>query len=179
MKKLLALALAVNAGLALARDNSYPVYINANLGTSTALSPKNNQDIKAFNSNFNYSNSLALGANAGYNFNRFFGIEGGLTHVWVNNYINDTMGILDVAVKGSIPLGKIFSIYGRAGLAGYSYYATTPKSGVPSGTSVGLLYGVGASWNLSRHWSLRAEDWSVTGIPSVGQIVQFGAQLSF
>ncbi len=182
MKKLLTLILSTSACLSIAEPyRSYdvePVYININTGIATGYSFTNNYTNSTGQPSGASTNNYSLGANVGYNFNQYFAIEAGYNQLWLAaNPTNSSgqVGVEDIAVKGTIPLGNVFSIYGRIGLGGYQNVSAT--SGGSFANNLGALYGAGAEWNLSRNWSLRAEDWSVTGL---GQnIIQFGAQLSF
>ncbi|MCC2626284.1 MAG: hypothetical protein K0R14_2157 [Burkholderiales bacterium] len=155
-----------------------PVYLNLNTGVSTGYSFTNNATGPSNQQSGSATNNYSLGANVGYNFNQYFAIEGGYNHLWLGGSpTNQTgqIGVEDAAVKGNIPLGCVFSLYGRAGVGGFQNVGGT--SGNNLANNIGVLYGAGAQWNLNNNWALRAEDWSVTGL---GQnIIQFGAQLSF
>ena len=106
--------------------------------------------------------------NAGYNFNRAFALEGGAALLAGQQYgsADSAQMIFDMAVKGTIPLSDVFSLYGRLG-AGFSTltYNGTQNSG-PSwfANSSGVinsmvgLGSVGGSFKLDRHFDLRVED---------------------
>lgn len=106
--------------------------------------------------------------NAGYNFNRAVALEGGAALLAGQQYnsADTAQMIFDMAVKGTIPLSDVFSLYGRLG-AGFSTltYNGTQNSG-PSwfANSSGVinnmvgLGSVGGSFKLDRHFDLRVED---------------------
>ncbi len=104
--------------------------------------------------------------NAGYNFNRGFALEGGYNLLSSSQYGSATTGtnIFDVAAKGTIPLGDIFSLYGRLGI-GLGYDSWSGSADYPCGIcsasnnsyALGLV-GVGASFALGDHFDLRVEN---------------------
>jgi OOP family OmpA-OmpF porin len=180
MKKLLITILAASSSTIIAAQafaaEVNPVYFNLNTGIATGYSFTNNagSDKPSGAAHNNYS----LGANLGVNFNQYLGLEAGYNQLWLSkNPTNSSgeIGVEDIAVKGTLPLGDIFSLYGRAGLGGYQNVGA--GSGGNFAHNLGILYGAGAQWALDKNWALRVEDWSVSGL---GQnIIQFGAQLSF
>lgn len=167
MKKILLALLCVSSVSSFAES---PVYIDANIGLNTSWS------------------STALNADVGYMFNRYFGIEGGLTYSsgynynygpysWSTNY-----WMLDGAVKGVLPLSDVFALYGKLGLGLNNYtssWSGCPGCGSPSysGSNLGVFVGVGGQFNLSRDWSLHLEDYTTTGANP--NMFMFGAQYNF
>lgn len=155
-----------------------PVYFNINTGIGNGYSFSNNYTNSSGQPSGSPTNNYSLGANVGYNFNRYFAAEIGYNHLWLagtENNPSGEAGVEDFAVKGTIPLGDVFSLYGRLGLGGYQN--VDDNSAGNFANHLGALYGAGAEWNLNRNWALRVEDWSVTGL---GQnIIQVGAQFSF
>ena len=123
--------------------------------------------------------AATLGLNAGYNFNQALAVEGGWTGMpsqqwgWLSAY-----NAYDLAVKGTLHLGDLFSLYGRLGAAvGYSTWSGT--SGSPtiynsagSATNLLALAGLGGSFKLSKHFDLRIEDYAL--IPLNQQVGSFG-----
>ncbi len=169
MKKLLVVLFAGVSTMVLA-DVSEPyngsgAYINANAGIGTMQNVSNS--------------SFALGVNAGYNFNRGFALEGGWTALpsqQSGQY--SSYNIYDVAVKGTIPLSNVFSLYGRLGAA-TAYSSWSGATCIPqvyqttgSAWNYGGLAGVGASFVLSKHFDLRLEDYAY--IPVAGDNGNFG-----
>lgn len=167
MKKIL-LALLATSSVSVFAD---PAYIDANIGVNTSWS------------------SLALNVDAGYMFNKYVGLEGGLTYSpgYSQNFgpygnYDSSYWMFDGAVKGVLPLSDVFSLYGKAGIAFNNYSASWSAncSGCNasySGSNVGLLLGVGAQFALSREWSLHLEDYTSTG-PNPNMFV-FGGQYNF
>lgn len=178
MKKVLGIFLISTLAAGAEAYELQPVYLNVNTGISTGYSFTNNVGNNSGQPSGASTNNYSLGANIGYNFNQYFATEAGYNHLWLAaNPTNSSgqVGIEDVAVKGTLPLGEIFALYGRIGIAGYQNVNAT--SGGSFANNIGALYGAGAQWALNKDWSLRVEDWSVSGL---GQnIIQFGAQLSF
>jgi hypothetical protein len=128
-------------------------YINANAGFGTMQ--------------YLPTGSFAATLNAGYAFNRSFGLEGGYAWLPSSQYgASQYNNIFDVAAKGTLPLSKVFSLYGRLG-AGVNYqsFSGTTNPGTPSSycqnstlTNFVGLAGVGGSFALSNHFDLRVED---------------------
>lgn len=169
MKKILMLL----AGISLISTASAVTYLDADIGLNTSWS------------------TLGLNADAGYMFNKYVGLEGGLTYSPGYSYsggaggsYNSSYWMLDGAVKGVLPLSDVFALYGKLGLA-FNHYTSSWDGcngggcGSPSysGSNVGLLVGAGAQFNLSRQWSLHLEDYTSTG--SNPNFLMFGGQFNF
>lgn len=179
MKKIIGIILIAASTLAIG-DEMYevqPIYININTGIATGYSFTNNSNNNGQSSGAS-TNNYSLGANLGFNINRYIATEVGYNQLWLASSSSNSsgrVGIEDIAVKGTIPLGNVFSLYGRAGVAGYQNIDGT--NGGNFANNMGILYGAGAQWALSKNWSLRAEDWSVSGLGE--NIIQFGGQFAF
>ena len=174
MKKILTFVLAGIGGLAFADVAATSVsqpydgagaYINLNSGFATMQNVANS--------------SVAVGANAGYNFNRGFAVEGGWTVLPSQQSGQlSTYNLYDAAVRGTLPLSNVFSLYGRLGVAmGYSSWSgatCNPAVYQTTGSAYnyGGLAGAGVSFALSRHFDLRLEDYAF--IPVDGQGGNFG-----
>jgi len=163
MKKLLGVVISL-----IFINSSYsadPVYIDANLGVNTS-----------------YSGAIALGLNGGYLLNNYLGIEGGATLTAAANPNSMSNGgnyyLFDAAIKGILPLGSVFSLYGKLGL-GYSLYDNCVgcTSSPSTSSNLGLYYGAGAGFNLSNNWSLHLEDYAVTG--NNPNMLMFGTEYHF
>ena len=187
MKKFLAFVLAGSASLAFADvsattttqpANGSGAYINLNSGFATMQNVSNS--------------SFALGANAGYSFNRAFALEGGWTVLPSQQSGQlSTYNIYDAAVKGTLPLTQMFSLYGRLGAGlGYSSWSgatCNPAVYQTTGSAYnwGGLAGVGASFALSRHFDLRLEDYAFIPVSGGGgnfggaNVVTGGVQYNF
>ena len=146
--------------------NGSGAYINLNSGIATMQNISNS--------------SSAFAGNAGYNFNRGFALEGGMTYLpSQQNGQLFSYSIYDVALKATLPLGNVFALYGRLGAAmGYSSWsgaACNPEIYQSTGSAYnyGGLAGIGASFALSRHFDLRLEDYVF--IPVDGQGGNFGS----
>jgi len=156
MKKLLAFILCAVVYVSHADMNDVSdnhVYFDFNAGAMNSLSVDTNT-------------SYAGNINAGYMFNNYFGIEGGVIYSPVgilgpaaaNNVMNYYS--LDAAVKGVIPLSSVFALYGKVGLTQNVFVINSKNvSGMDSTTdSIGGIIGAGAQFNLSKNWSLHLED---------------------
>lgn len=143
------------------------VYVDANVGLNTSW------------------NTLGLSADVGYMFNRYLGVEGGLTYSPGYSYnngstsYNSSYWMVDAAAKGVLPLTQLFSLYGKLGLGinEYSGWSGNGPSPSYSGSNVGVLLGIGAQFNISRQWSLHLEDTTVTG-PNPNMLM-FGGEYKF
>ncbi len=134
--------------------------------------------------------SLGLSADAGYLFNRYFALEGGLTYSPGYSYswtpgssYSSSYWMIDAAAKGILPLSDVFALYGKLGIGfnNYSSWSSNTCNGCSgpeySGTNIGILYGIGGKFNLSSQWSLHVEDYTVTG-PNPN-FLMFGAEFRF
>lgn len=153
MKKLLSFFLVSMSIVAFADDaNDSGAYINLNTGWASMQALP--------------TGGWTGNINAGYNFNKAFAVEGGYNVFASTQYstASAATNIIDVAAKGILPLGDIFSLYGRLGLGlGFDSWSGTAPTGCPicsaSSTSYALgLAGVGASFALDKHFDLRIED---------------------
>lgn len=154
MKKMLLLLGCLNfAGFVCADQTSQNgAYINANFGAATLQ--------------YLPTGSFIFVANAGYNFNRGFALEGGYSQLTSSQFgATQTNNIFDVAAKGTIHLSNIFALYGRLG-TGINYMSwggtATDAPGwfanQRSSNNFMWLAAGGASFTLSKHFDLRLED---------------------
>lgn len=126
-------------------------YINIDSGISFLSNSLGNE----------WNNSLSVG----YNFNRGLGVEAGYNLMSeMGSGTGLTTNIFDLAVKGNIPMGEIFSLYGKTGIA-YSLTSWTNSCGNStnfcvdkSPNSTMWLLAVGTSFNLNRWLALHVED---------------------
>jgi hypothetical protein len=150
MKKIVGIILCSATVTAFAADNSYSSNNPVYVDANVGVNTS--------------SNDLGLNANIGYLFNNYYGIEGGITGS--NNYF-----MYDAAVKGVLPLGDVINLYGKLGIGVNNY------SGTNSPNQVGLLYGAGVGFNVSRNWELHVEDYTVSGANP--NFLMFGGQYKF
>lgn len=145
--------LAPPAAPPVASSDDSGAYFNLNAGYGT----------QQFLPNGSFAGSL----NAGYNFNRAFALEGGAALLSGKQYdVYSAQVIFDLAVKGTLPLSEVFSVYGRlgAGFSNLSYNGTQdngPAWFAKSSGSVNSMVGLaslGASFKLDRHFDIRIED---------------------
>lgn len=153
MKKLLIACLMATTGIA-----SAEAYLDANAGVNTTWG------------------SPAFNINAGYMFNQYFGVEGGLTYSGGDTETLGTISstssyyMLDMAAKGVLPLSSRFALYGKLGGAGgynINNFVGALSPVMPTGLSGGLFLGAGAQFNLSNNWSLHLEDIQTINFESI------------
>lgn len=130
---------------------------------------------------------------AGFNFNQYFGLEGGYTKFANNSYTayaiyNTTYktSAFDVVGKGYLPLDLLtdtlsekINLYGKVGLAYVMHKADTSINLAALGTlnnsnsknNVRPTYGVGASYNFTKNF---LADISWTQIQGKGDLVKEG-----
>jgi OOP family OmpA-OmpF porin len=126
----------------------------------------------------------------GYRFNRHFAVEatyidfGSLTATAVRagatvNASGDATGF-GVAAVGILPIHERFSVFGKAGILSTDLKATaTGPGGTFSSTSgeTELHYGLGAMFNITRNWGIRAE-WERAEDSEV-ELISIGVQYRF
>lgn len=107
-----------------------------------------------------WNGGFAAGVNGGYMVNQYLGVEAGFTGT--SGY-----SMFDGAVKGNLPIGDLFDVYGKLGL------------GLPTCGScdTGLYYGYGLGFNASKDWQLYVENYSITG--NNPNFLMFGAGYKF
>lgn len=186
MRKILAILLcgmsfggyAADTTIANNSDTS-DVYVNVNTGFATFANLP--------------TGSWAGALNVGYNFNQALAIEIGDTLLPSSQLGTTTVteNVFDVAVKGTLPLTEMFSLYGRLGLGvgSNSWSGTAPVgncilcgSGLNSTYGVGLA-GIGASFKLSQRFDLRIEDYALIPFQNTytgtANVVTGGVQYNF
>lgn len=111
---------------------------------------------------------------AGYQFNKNFALEGGYFNLGKATYAAAfTGGVANASVKadgwslsavGILPLNEQFSLFGKLGAAYNTVKANATGTGGGStitwsdkDSNVGAVYGIGASYNLTKQIALRAE----------------------
>ena len=152
MKKLIGVLLVTCFNFAGAYESISPAYININTGIAQLYNLP--------------TGSWASGVNAGYNIESGFAVEGGYTFLPSSQFgTTVTQNVFDVAVKGTMTVGNVFSYYGRLGLGvGLNNWSGTPPVGncilTQSGQSSTYLLGlaaIGASFKVSQHFDLVVE----------------------
>jgi OmpA-OmpF porin, OOP family len=82
---------------------------------------------------------------------------------------------LNIAAVGTYSINDKFDLFGKLGAVNtkldytFSGVALTPSSGSGSGTKTNLLIGIGAQYNINKHFGIRAqyEDFGKTKVPVV------------
>jgi hypothetical protein len=156
MKKLLLSLLIGGIGTAIAVTPVSAVYVNVNTGIASLSSLPTGSWVGALN--------------AGYNFNHALAVEVGYNLMPSSQFgTSVTSNAFDVAVKGTLPLSEMFSLYGRLGVGiGMNNWSGTAPAGNcilcqsgQSSTYALALAGIGASFKLSEHFDLRIEDYAL------------------
>lgn len=180
---ILTLLVAVDSAFAIELNaepyNGSGAYVNVNAGLGTL------QNLP--------TNSTSFAVNAGYNFNRGFALEAGWTGLFSSQYgATAYNNFADVAVKGTLPLSDLFSLYVRlgGGLNNTGFSGTAIGSGSnclcndSGGNNFAWLGGLGGSFALSRNIDLRVEDYMIMpmgGSSNYGNInnIMGGVQYNF
>lgn len=108
----------------------------------------------------------------GYQFTPNWGVQLGAEGIWgtISGFDLDTVGIYDAAIRGILPLGTRFQLYGKIGLGiihGEQVF-TNPFTGnvyTDISESVGPTFALGLGFCFSPHWMLSIEG---NGIYSTG-----------
>lgn len=125
---------------------------------------------------------------AGYDLHRNWGVEltyydfGDFNDTANNSTLDANIGIWDLSVRGILPLGERFELFGRLGTSNVRVEATVANN--LSSVSVDadaweLMYGVGAGLKLGKRFGLRAE-WEAWDTEdsleawSIGAVFRFG-----
>ncbi len=95
--------------------------------------------------------AYTINSNIGYNFNRYFALDTGLTFIPSNNSIPNYF-ITDIAAKASIALGDFASAYIHLGPGYVTSYTNS---------SMGLFTGIGAAFKVSQNISINIENYGI------------------
>ena len=120
--------------------------------------------VKVEDSGFDFDSSdTSYKIYAGYQFFKFFGVEG--SYVDFGN-LNDSSGGIDVDVKstawdafavGIIPFGKHFQIFGKFGLVRWDTDTDVSGAGSDSDSGNDTAYGAGLEFIFGKHFGVRGE----------------------
>lgn len=128
-------------------------YIDANLGDNTTDS------------------SMAYSADAGYMFNKYVGLEGGVTGSGSSNATQSSFYMFDGAAKGILPLGSGIDIFGKLGIGDCN------SCGSNANSNLGVFVGAGLEFNINKNWALQLQDYTVTG--DAPNFIMFGGEFKF
>jgi len=140
MKKI-AMAVALSTFIAVPAVAAGNAYIGINAGTNQT----------AYD---NVGSSIGYGVFGGYSFNEFVAAE--LSYVSLSDA--DITGstsklsgsVVALAAVGSLPLGRDFSLTGKAG-----YASSSVSSGGTSSSKADLTFGIGAQYNIGKKFGVR------------------------
>ncbi|MHB8253916.1 MAG: outer membrane beta-barrel protein [Acidiferrobacter sp.] len=119
---------------------------------------------------------LAFNVFAGYQFNKYVAAE--LEYVnfgtysltqrmsWGSYNQTDTIGAASVAAVGTWPITPMFSAFGKLGFADSMDKATESSYSSHTTTAINIMFGVGGTVNLTKHFALRLEYDQYDGIGS-------------
>lgn len=101
--------------------------------------------------------SYSLGLSGGYAFNKYFGLDGGVTFM-PNTYQNQSSDyfLTDVAIRASVPLGSFASAYLHVG-PGLLFNNQIPANN----NQLGVFLGLGALFQVSHHIGINVEDYGI------------------
>lgn len=153
-------------------SNRSGAYVNLNLGL---LNSPNGGNYTFQDNGYNLSSytddSLLYNLNAGYQFNRYFALEGGASFSQIAySGITACDGIpcgmaaptgnytaFDIAAKGFVPLLDALTLYGKLGYSINMYGFSTPDL---SETIIGngALLGLGLQLDAFKNWTISIED---------------------
>ena len=145
-------------------------YAGVGVGTAT-VELDTNEDLEGFKFD---SDDTAFKVFGGYNFNQYFAVEASYfdggnpeeTLIAVPGFTGTLeVGITGLAASaiGRIPLGEVFSLYGKLGLASYEadikgrVNGDVVDDGAAEVSDDDVVYGVGAAFNVGSQFELRAE----------------------
>lgn len=147
------------------------------------MSYSNTHILSFWGVDFNPAAAITLGG--GYNFNKYVGVEAGLTNtgdstITTSGFFNSTETLKSsathLAAVGTIPLNDHFSLFGKLGMANtkvdysYSSFGSTASA---SGTKSNAMLGIGGQYNFNQHWGLRVQ-YVDFGKTQVGPVVLNG-----
>jgi len=139
-------------------------YIEGNIGQVFAEA---SFDIDGYRVGDTVRGGLGANVNGGYQFNRYFALEGGYT------YYGHSVNMVDVAAKGIIPITNRFNIFGKIG-PGYLF-----TTGSNSGSTAALFGGIGAAYALTPSLDINIQGAGATegffsfGLASLGLTYHF------
>lgn len=114
----------------------------------------------------------------GYDFNRYFGLETGYTHLPKTNLefqghdISDIKSYaIDLLAKLSLPVSNVFSVYAKAG--GSYLHSKNEISGF-SGSHIGPAFGVGAAYEVVPNLAIDLSWMRFSGNSKAGAFNQDG-----
>lgn len=139
-------------GLFVGTANASP-YIDANVGANTT------------------DNSMAYSADAGYTFNKYLGLEGGVTGSGSSNATKSNFYLFDGAGKLTLPLGSNVSIFGKLGVGDCN------SCGSNANSNLGVFFGGGLEVAINRNWAVQIQDYTVTG--DAPNFIMFGGEFKF
>lgn len=165
----IALALLVTSGLLAAPQASGQLYLGGSFGKSDFDDANAIPDLITSGTVDGKDSGFKIFG--GFQFNQNFGVEMAWVDLGKAKYSGTFLGApvtggtvdtsgLNISAVGTIPLNPSFELFGKVGLFAWEAKARDTTGGVPfSGKDDGadFSFGIGASYNITKNVSLRAE----------------------
>ncbi|NDU89977.1 MAG: porin family protein [Ferrovum sp.] len=128
------------------------LYVGGTVGEAQTLNASNQA---AWN---NSSYNPAFGALIGYQFNRYFGVEGAYTEAgkFGNNTVSGKTDVATLEGVGYLPLSNLLSLYGKLGVgSATSQSVNSAAPGYSGATRISSTYGLGLQFRINALFSAR------------------------
>lgn len=160
-------------------SNGAGIFVSGNLGYSNTDFNKSDFNLGGVGNGLPVTltkKHFAWNANLGYQFNKYFAIEGGYTSVpgatatytaAANSYAGtdtiSTMNGLGLDVKGILPVSKKFDVFAKAGAMRLSGKVTEVATIVPATRVTNFdawtpMFGIGTDYNISKNIAVNVQD---------------------
>ena len=179
MKHLVLILAALSASTTIAADNGFYGYGSLGQASTNRKSQVDatitGAGITAFSSQADETDTTYK-IQAGWRFNPYFAVEGGYVDLGKYSYhARSTAPVVatrdgnlktdawNIGLVGSLPINESFSLFANGGVFSYTTKFTYTGTGIAcpnqnrSERGAPLYYGVGAAWNVTPNWFLRAE----------------------
>ena len=151
------LALCASAPPAIAKDSGG--YVGASVGV-TAIDICDDLNALGFTNCDDEDTGFKIFG--GYKFNPYFAVEGGyadfgeISASFGGSTVTAESDAVFAAAVGILPVGKRFSLFGKAGLFFWDITASGP-AGTASDDGTDALLGIGLNYDITEQWAVRAE----------------------
>jgi OmpA-OmpF porin, OOP family len=190
MKKTFAIAILAAGFAAPFAAHAQGAYIGLNVGQATHKV----DDTAGVTTVSRDQTQTAYKVYGGYNFNKYFGVEGGYAdfgsskNVYrvsgTNVTLNYKAQAVYAAAVGNLPLNDQFSLFGKLGVTNNHASANASAGGVTarvSGNKSSALIGVGAAYNVTKNVAvaLEYEDYGKTAEDAKANMWSLGVRYHF
>ncbi|MBW8066822.1 outer membrane beta-barrel protein [Ferrovum sp.] len=128
------------------------LYIGGTMGEAQTLNASNQA---AWN---NSSYNSVFGALIGYQFNRYFGVEGAYSEAgeFGNNAVSGKTDVATLEGVGYLPLSNVLSLYGKLGVGSATTQSvSSARPGYSGANRISSTYGLGLQFNINAAFSAR------------------------